>query len=410
MIRQYKQEKDRLPDCNLPSVEAVPGFEHGDTGLADHCLTAWLHRHKNNSNSISYFFEKVNLILLFSMIRFLSIFINCNLHIIMEMINTLFKERLSMNFTYEFPDITGYIQKSGTYKKPRRISGLRLGESRTAVEKRFPLSLSRRDEDKDIDYFTVSMKEKISLFDEEVASLGCSFVKGEAALLFADFIFSTEEMRNRLTSLFGEPAKVNDVFLWTDAATSIFLMANENSASLILADTALEQAYIDEEQLANSAEMENAGFRKTLWKKYGDPVGRIGQKTYIARALLVGIPTAAMFACTWIHPELFAGDANIFIISFMVLGTLGFVSLISLAIRRLSDIGLSHLYYWGFFGFLFVSNQAGAKFLSDELLATRITGMFFFAAVILLAFIPGQKTKNKYGPVPKYYSYPPGAI
>ena len=401
MIRQYKQEKDRLPDCNLPSVEAVPGFEHGDTGLADHCLTAWLHRHKNNSNSISYFFEKVNLILLFSMIRFLSIFINCNLHIIMEMINTLFKERLSMNFTYEFPDITGYIQKSGTYKKPRRISGLRLGESRTAVEKRFPLSLSRRDEDKDIDYFTVSMKEKISLFDEEVASLGCSFVKGEAALLFADFIFSTEEMRNRLTSLFGEPAKVNDVFLWTDAATSIFLMANENSASLILADTALEQAYIDEEQLANSAEMENAGFRKTLWKKYGDPVGRIGQKTYIARALLVGIPTAAMFACTWIRPELFAGDANIFIISFMVLGTLGFVSLISLAIRRLSDIGLSHLYYWGFFGFLFISNQSGAKLLSDELLATRITGMFFFAAVILLAFIPGQKTKNKYGPVPK---------
>lgn len=401
MIRQYKQEKDRLPDCNLPSVEAVPGFEHGDTGLADHCLTAWLHRHKNNSNSISYFFEKVNLILLFSMIRFLSIFINCNLHIIMEMINTLFKERLSMNFTYEFPDITGYIQKSGTYKKPRRISGLRLGENRTAVEKRFPLSLSRRDEDKDIDYFTVSMKEKISLFDEEVASLGCSLVKGKAALLFADFIFSTEEMRNRLTSLFGEPAKVKDVFLWTDAATSIFLMANENSASLILADTALEQAYIDEEQLANSAEMENAGFRKTLWKKYGDPVGRIGQKTYIARALLVGIPTAAMFACTWIRPELFAGDANIFIISFMVLGTLGFVSLISLAIRRLSDIGLSHLYYWGFFGFLFISNQAGVKLLSDELLATRITGMFFFAAVTLLAFITGQKTKNKYGPVPK---------
>ena len=401
MIRQYKQEKDRLPDCNLPSVEAVPGFEHGDTGLADHCLAAWLHRHKNNSNSISYFFEKVNLILLFSMIRFLSIFINRNLHIIMEMISTLFKERLSMNFTYEFPDITGYIQKSGTYKKPRRISGLRLGENRTAVEKRFPLSLSRRDEDKDIDYFTVSMKEKISLFDEEVASLGCSFVKGKAALLFADFIFSTEEMRNRLTSLFGEPVKVKDVFLWTDAATSIFLMANENSASLILVDTALEQAYIDEEQLANSAEMENAGFRKTLWKKYGDPVGRIGQKTYIARALLVGIPTAAMFACTWIRPELFAGDANIFIISFMVLGTLGFVSLISLAIRRLSDIGLSHLYYWGFFGFLFISNQAGAKLLGDELLATRITGMFFFAAVILLAFIPGQKTKNKYGPVPK---------
>lgn len=93
-------------------------------------------------------------------------------------------------------------------------------------------------------------------------------------------------MRNRLTSLFGEPAKVKDVFLWTDAATSIFLMANENSASLILADTALEQAYIDEEQLANSAEMENAGFRKTLWKKYGDPVGRIGQKHILSALFL----------------------------------------------------------------------------------------------------------------------------
>lgn len=115
MICQYKQEKDRLPDCNLPSVEAVPGFEHGDTGLADHCLAAWLHRHK--ITVIVYrIFRKVNLILLFSMIRFLSIFINRNLHIIMEMISTLFKERLSMNFTYEFPDITGYIQKAALIK------------------------------------------------------------------------------------------------------------------------------------------------------------------------------------------------------------------------------------------------------------------------------------------------------
>lgn len=34
----------------------------------------------------------------------------------MEMIDTLFKERLSMNFTYEFPDITGYIQKAALIK------------------------------------------------------------------------------------------------------------------------------------------------------------------------------------------------------------------------------------------------------------------------------------------------------
>lgn len=115
MIRQYKQEKDRLPDCNLPSVEAVPGFEHGDTGLADHCLTAWLHRHK--ITVIVYRISsksKSDFIILYD--TFLSIFINCNLHIIIEMIDTLFKERLSMNFTYEFPDITGYIQKAALIK------------------------------------------------------------------------------------------------------------------------------------------------------------------------------------------------------------------------------------------------------------------------------------------------------
>ena len=93
-----------------------------------------------------------------------------------------------MNFTYEFPDITGYIQKAALIKAAphQRTPSRRKQDSR---RKTFPSFSLRRDEDKDIDYFTVSMKEKISLFDEEVTSLGCSFVKGKAALLFADFIF-----------------------------------------------------------------------------------------------------------------------------------------------------------------------------------------------------------------------------
>lgn len=41
-------------------LEAVPGFERGGTGLADLCLTTWLHRHTYNVISISYLFEKVN--------------------------------------------------------------------------------------------------------------------------------------------------------------------------------------------------------------------------------------------------------------------------------------------------------------------------------------------------------------
>ena len=79
-----------------------------------------------------------------------------------------------MNFTYEFPDITGYIQKSGTYKKPRRISGLRLGENRTAVEKRFPLSLSRRDEDKEITLPFLRKKRFLSLMKKSLLSAAVS--------------------------------------------------------------------------------------------------------------------------------------------------------------------------------------------------------------------------------------------
>lgn len=306
-----------------------------------------------------------------------------------------------MNFTYEFSDITDSIKKNSAYKKPRRVGGLRLGDNRKTIEKRFNLSLSRRDEDKAIDFLTVSLKEKTLLFEKEISALGCSFTKEKAALLFADFSLSTEEMKSHLTSLFGEPSLIKGAFLWADTVTSIFLLAEEKTASVIVADTAMEASYIDEEQLENTAAMENAGLRKTIWKKYGDPVGRISQKTYIRRGLLVGLPVVAMFAFTCLRPELFIGDANIFIISFMVFGTIGFVSLISLAIRRLSDIGLSHLFYWAFFGLLFVGNQAGAKLLGDELLATRIVGVVFFVAVALLAFIPGQKKKNKYGPVPK---------
>ena len=84
-----------------------------------------------------------------------------------------------------------------------------------------------------------------------------------------------------------------------------------------------------------------------------------------------------------------------------MVGTLCFISLISLAMRRLSDIGLSHLYYWVFFLLLFGINQLGGQFLGSQLMATRVVAVIFMAAVVLLAFFPGENKKNKYGPVPK---------
>ena len=95
------------------------------------------------------------------------------------------------------------------------------------------------------------------------------------------------------------------------------------------------------------------------------------------------------------------GDANVYIMTFLILGTLCFISLISLAMRRMSDLGLSHIYYWIFFAILFAINQLGGEYLGSQLTATRTIAVIFMAAVILLAFFPGQNKKNKYGPVPK---------
>ena len=226
-----------------------------------------------------------------------------------------------------------------------------------------------------------------------------SIKNGKVRAIHADTAASPEEMKRILTDLYGTPKKKNASYFWADTVTTVCMTGENHTASVIIADTASLSDISDAENTAE--EEERRSFKGRLWKKYGDPVGRISRKTYIKRASLVGIPVFAMFAFTWIRPELFIGDANFFIIAFMVLGTLGFVSLISLAIRRLSDIGLSHLYYWGFFGLLFIGNQAGGKISGDELLAARITGLVFFAVMFLLSFIPGENKKNKYGPVPK---------
>ena len=117
--------------------------------------------------------------------------------------------------------------------------------------------------------------------------------------------------------------------------------------------------------------------------------------------LLMGIPATILFSFTCLKPELFVGDLNFYIVSFLILGTLCFISLISLGMRRLSDLGLSHLYYWGFFAILFAINQLGGEFLGSQLMATRVIAVIFMIAIILLAFFPGQNKKNKYGSVPK---------
>ena len=304
-----------------------------------------------------------------------------------------------MNFTYDFPVIKNNPQKTASHKKIRRIGRLRLGDSYRNLRSRFELTPVKIPEDSGTEAYTLPMEKEILFHGVPVTAAGVSIKNRKVRAIHADTAASPDEMKRILTDLYGTPEKKNAAYFWADTVTTVCMTGENHTASVIIADTASLSDISDAENTAE--EEERRGFKGRLWKKYGNPVGRVSRKTYIKRASLVGIPVIAMFAFTWIRPELFVGDANFFIIAFMVLGTLGFVSLMSLAIRRLSDIGLSHLYYWGFFGLLFIGNQAGGKISGNELLAARITGLVFFAVVFLLSFIPGENKKNKYGPVPK---------
>lgn len=304
-----------------------------------------------------------------------------------------------MNFTYDFPVIKNNPQKTASHKKIRRIGRLRLGDSYRNLRSRFELTPVKIPEDNGTEAYTLPMEKEILFHGIPVTAAGVSIKNGKVRAIHADTAASPDEMKRILTDLYGTPEKKNATYFWADTVTTVCMTVENHTASVIIADTASLSDISDAEN--DSEEEERRSFKGRLWKKYGDPVGRVSRKTYIKRASLVGIPVIAMFAFTWIRPEFFVGDANFFIIAFMVLGTLGFVSLISLAIRRLSDIGLSHLYYWGFFGLLFIGNQTGGKISGDELLAARITGLVFFAVVFLLSFIPGENKKNKYGSVPK---------
>lgn len=175
----------------------------------------------------------------------------------------------------------------------------------------------------------------------------------------------------------------------------------DKSFTIALMDSEAAKALSDQAAIEAEEKKQAKGPLGRLFSTFFDPVGRISRRSYIPKMLTVGIPAVFMFAFTCFKPELFVGDANVYIMTFLILGTLCFISLISLAMRRMSDLGLSHIYYWIFFAILFAINQLGAQYLGSQLTATRTIAVIFMAAVILLSFFPGQNKKNKYGPVPK---------
>lgn len=310
---------------------------------------------------------------------------------------------MSMDFT--IPDMEEAIrrQEKGRMKKPRRAGNLRLGAPLRALEIKYDAHLVSEDEDRQVSFYSIDGGD-VEIYGAAPHLIGAAARKKKVCALYLELSHSERDaLVQRITETEGEPVKSGALLIWADTATSIFLdKADGNGlSSLAIMDTDAAKALEDHAQAQREEEQEQKGGFGRLWSAYIDPVGRINRRAYIIRMLTVGIPAAFLFGFSWIYPERFVGDTNPFIVTFLVGGSILAVAMISLAIRRLSDIGCSHLYYWGFFALLFSINQLGGKFLGSDLMATRIVGLLFMAACVGLAFFPGEPRKNKYGPVPK---------
>lgn len=315
-----------------------------------------------------------------------------------------------MNF--DIPDISETAGKAVTggkkrkKRKTRKIGALRLGDSLRMIANHFTCTEESRDEDKNIAFYSLSEgEEKASFYGEEISLTGVCIYRKKTAAIYAELRAEKRAaLIESLTKEAGEAQASSAMDIFADTVTSIFVTRpakGDKSFTIALMDSEAAKALSDQAAVEAEEKKQAKGPLGRLFSTFFDPVGRISRRSYIPKMLTVGIPAAFMFAFTCFKPELFVGDANVYIMTFLILGTLCFISLISLAMRRMSDLGLSHIYYWIFFAILFAINQLGGEYMGSQLTATRTIAVIFMAAVILLAFFPGQNKKNKYGPIPK---------
>ncbi len=315
----------------------------------------------------------------------------------------------TMDMNFDIPDVTESAAKAavgGKRRKPRKVGALRLGDSLKVISHHYTCTEEGKDEDKGTAFYSLSEgEEKGAFYGFEVSLVGVCMLRKKAAAIYMEIPAAQRgDFLKALAAEAGEgtPSSAMDVF--ADTVTSIFVTKpgkGETSCTIALMDSEAAKALSDQAAVELAEKAQAKGPVAKLFSTFFDPVGRISRKSYIPKMLLMGIPAVVMFAFTCLRPELFVGDANVYILTFLILGTLCFISLISLGMRRMSDMGLSHWYYWGFFAVLFAINQLGGGVLGSELNATRVTAVIFMAAIILLAFFPGENKKNKYGPVPK---------
>lgn len=313
-----------------------------------------------------------------------------------------------MALNFDIPDIRDSQQKAkvgGKARKPRRLGDIRLKDSLRDLSKHYTATLEKEEQEKGVEFYTLSEgKEKVSFYGEEVSIVGVCIRKKKIAAIYVEI---EKEKRDALIAAIEkteeQKEEAGNLTIFADTVTSIFITKagkGENSVSVALMDSEDAKALSDAEAIAEEQRRQEKGMKGKIWEDWFNPVGRISQKKYIPRALMVGAPATFLFGLSIFYPELMEQEA-FFAYLFLAIGTVCFISLISLAMRRMSDIGISHLFYWIFFGMLFLINQKGPEYLGGQLNTTRVVGGLFLWAVVLLACFKGQPKKNKYGPVPK---------
>ena len=314
---------------------------------------------------------------------------------------------MAMNF--DIPDIRESADKAvigSKRRKPRRVGDIRLGDTLKSISHHYTVTEERVDEDHGTSFYSLSEGDgNVSFYGVSVSPIGICMYQKKVVAIYVEL--SSKERNHFIDTLSkeaGHPQTSTNLDIFADTVTAIFVTKPEKGESVLTAalmDSESVKVLSDNQAIEAAEKEQQKGTLGRIFSTFFDPVGRISRKSYIPKMLLVGIPAAILFGFTCLRPELFVGDLNGYILSFLVLGTLCFISLISLGMRRMSDMGLSHIYYWIFFVILFAINQLGGEYLGSQLMATRVIAVIFMIAIIALAFFPGQNKKNKYGPVPK---------
>ena len=95
-----------------------------------------------------------------------------------------------MNMDFDIPDITENAGKAaigGKHRKPRRAGKIRLGDSLSSISKEYTATREKKDEDKHIEFYSLSEgEEKFSFYGKEVSIIGVCIRNKKTAAIYME--------------------------------------------------------------------------------------------------------------------------------------------------------------------------------------------------------------------------------